>query len=99
MRAMHEAALQLFCAGHVGLTGEALALPLVALAGSQRMGDAAWDAIMHPIGRMLAERCDGVLRIGGPSRGADEMVDIARAHGKPVYASLDDVPARDQTPG
>jgi hypothetical protein len=34
------------------------------------------------------------LRIGGPSRGADEMVDIARAHGKPVYASLDDVPGR-----
>jgi hypothetical protein len=43
---------------------------------------------MHPIGRMLAERCDAVLRIGGPSRGADEMVEIARAHGNSVFTSL-----------
>jgi hypothetical protein len=94
MRAMHESALQLFRAGHIGLTGEDLALPLVALAGSTRMGDAAWDEIMHPIGRLLAERCDAVLRIGGESRGADEMAEIARAHGKPVYTSLDEVPPR-----
>jgi hypothetical protein len=92
LRAMNEAALRLFQAGHLGVTGEALALPLVALAGSLRVGDAAWDTIMHPIGRMLAERCDAVLRIGGPSHGADEMVDIARSRGKSIYWSVDDVP-------
>jgi len=92
LRAMNEAALRLVRAGHLGLTGEALALPLVDLAGSQRMGDAIWDELFHPIGRMLAARCDAVLRIGGPSRGADEMVEVARANGRQVFLSLDDVP-------
>jgi hypothetical protein len=40
MRAMNEASLRLFRAGHVPVTGEAQALPLVELAGSQRIGDA-----------------------------------------------------------
>jgi hypothetical protein len=92
MRAMNQAALHLVRAGHLGITGEALALPLLELAGSQHMGDAVWDEIFHPTGRLLAARCDGVLRIGGPSRGADEMVEVARAHGKRVFLSLDDVP-------
>jgi hypothetical protein len=91
MRAMNEAALSLVRAGHLALTGEAVALPLVATAGSERIGDAAWEELMHPIGRMLAERCDAVLRIGGPSRGADEMVEIARAHGKRVCWSLSEL--------
>jgi hypothetical protein len=97
MRAMNEAALALVRAGHLALTGEAVALPLVALAGSERIGDAPWDELMHPIGRMLAERCDAVLRIGGPSRGADEMVEIAIAHGKSVFTSLDDLINRNLT--
>jgi hypothetical protein len=88
MQAMNEAALALVRAGHLALTGEAVALPLVAIAGSKRPGDGPWDELMQPIGRMLAERCDVVLRIGGPSRGADEMVEIARAHGKSVFTSV-----------
>jgi hypothetical protein len=92
MRAMNEAALSLVRAGHLALTGEAVALPLVELAGSQSIGDAAWDELMHPVGRLLAARCDAVLRIGGPSRGADEMVEIAQAHGKAVFYHLQDVP-------
>jgi hypothetical protein len=92
MRAMNEAALALFRAGHLALTGEAVALPLVKLAGSEGIGDAAWDELMHPIGRMLAERCDAVLRIGGASSGADEMVHIAAANGKQVFHSINEIP-------
>lgn len=33
-----------------------------------------------------------MLRIGGPSQGADRMTDQARAQGKPVYAGLGAVP-------
>jgi hypothetical protein len=91
MRAMNEAALALFRAGHLAITGEAIALPLVALAGSRRMGDEPWNELFHPIGRMLAERCDAVLRIGGPSQGADEMVQIAQASGKAVYFNVKDL--------
>jgi hypothetical protein len=92
MRTMTEAALRLFRAGHLPVTGEALGLPLVAAAGSRQIGDAAWDEIMHPLGRLLAARCDATVRIGGPSRGADEMMAIARAHGRRVFEGLEAVP-------
>ncbi|MFL5733167.1 MAG: DUF4406 domain-containing protein [Chloroflexia bacterium] len=92
MRAMNEAALRLFRAGHIGITGEAVGLPLAELAGSTRVGDDAFNEIMHPIGRLLAVRCDAVLRIGGPSRGADEMVEVAERHGRQVFHRIEDVP-------
>lgn len=92
VEAMNAAALQLFRAGHLPVTGEALALPLVELAGSRQIGDAVFDKIFHPIARLLLARCDAVLRIGGPSAGADEMVALAKESGKDVYSSINDVP-------
>jgi hypothetical protein len=92
VRAMEAFALPLFNAGHVPLIGEWLALPLVALAGSERIGDAAFDAIFHPVAERLVAHCDAILRIGGPSRGADLLVETARDRGLAVYHSLQDVP-------
>jgi hypothetical protein len=91
--AMNEAALGVFRAGHLPVTGEALALPLIELAGSRRVGDTVFDEIFHPIARQLLRRCDAVLRVGGASTGADEMVAIARKHGKPVFTRVDQLPA------
>jgi len=93
VRVMNAAALEVFRAGHLPITGEALALPLIELAGSERVGDAVFDEIFHPIARRLLARCDAVLRVGGASAGADEMVAIAREQGKPVFARLDALPA------
>ncbi len=90
---MNAAALEVFRRGHLPVTGEALALPLVELAGSRAVGDAVFDEIFHPIARRLVRRCDAVLRVGGASAGADEMVEIARAAGKLVFTSPDDLPA------
>ena len=98
VRAMEAFALPLFRAGHIPIIGEWLALPLVALAGSHRVGDAAFDEIFHPIAERLLERCDGVLRVGGPSQGADLMVQVAREHGLAVYSSLHEVPGCESTP-
>ena len=92
VRAMEGCALPLFRAGHLPVVGEWLALPLVALAGSRRVGDAAFDEIFHPIAERLLEKCDAVLRIGGASAGADQMVEIARGRGLQVFHSLDEVP-------
>ena len=92
VRAMEAYALPLFRAGHVPLIGEWLALPLVALAGSQQVGDAAFDAIFHPIAERLLARCDAVLRVGGSSQGADLMVQLARSRGLAVFHKLRDVP-------
>jgi molybdopterin biosynthesis enzyme len=90
---MNRAALDAFRAGHVPVTGEALALPLIELAGSRRVGDQVFDEIFHPIARRLLARCDAVLRVGGASAGADEMVELARADGKLVVSSIRELPA------
>jgi hypothetical protein len=92
MRAMDETALELFRRGHLPVTGEALALPMAAVAGSTRVGDAAFDEVFHPVAERLVARCDAVLRIGGPSAGADEMVAIGERFGARIYRSLADVP-------
>ncbi|WP_370155664.1 DUF4406 domain-containing protein [Streptacidiphilus sp. EB129] len=93
VRAMHQTALDLFRAGHLPVTGEALALPLLETAGSTHPGDPLFQEIFHPIAEQLLARCDAVLRIGGPSQGADRMVAQAVAQGKDVYTSPVDVPA------
>ena len=92
VRAMEDYALPLFRAGHVPIVGEWLALPLVALAGSTHIGDAAFDEIFHPIAERLLARCDAVLRIGGASQGADQMVVSARAGGLRVFSRLQEIP-------
>src|SRR3954454_1752607 len=85
VRAMEDYALPIFRAGHVPIVGEWLALPLVDLGGSTRHCDAAFDEIFHPIAERLLARCDAVLRIGGASQGADQMVASARERGLQVF--------------
>jgi len=92
-RAIQLACLELFRAGHLAVNGEDLALPLAELAGSTRVGDAAFDEVFHPMGRRLVARCDAVLRLPGASAGSDEMVELARARGAAVYTDVDQVPA------
>jgi len=92
VRAMEAYALPLFRAGHVPVVGEWLALPLVALAGSRRVGDEPFNEIFHPIAERLLEHCDAVLRVGGASQGADEMVRVARKRGLRVFHGLHEVP-------
>jgi len=95
VRAMMDAALQLFRAGHLPVLGEWYALPLIEHAGSTGIGDAVFNEIFHPVARRLVAKCDGCLRIGGPSAGADEMVALARAAGRQVFHSLSEIPSPD----
>ena len=90
--AMSDAALRLFRAGHLPVLGEWYALPLIEHAGSIGIGDPVFDDIFHPIARRLVAKCDAVLRIGGPSTGADDMVATAQAHGRRVFLPIEDVP-------
>jgi len=90
--AMEKFALPLFRAGHIPVVGEWVALPLVALAGSTQVGDAAFDEIFHPLAERLLARCDAVLRVGGASQGADQMVAVAKEHGLHVFHSLREIP-------
>lgn len=89
---MESYALPIFRAGHTPMLGEWLALPLVALAGSKKIGDDAFNEVFHPIAVRLLEKCDAVLRVGGPSAGADEMVRVGRSLGLKIYTDLTEIP-------
>jgi hypothetical protein len=89
---MESVALPIFRLGHIPILGEWLALPLVRLAGSTRVGDERFNEIFHPIAERLLDKCDAVLRIGGASQGADLMVQVARKKGLSIYTKLDDIP-------
>jgi hypothetical protein len=95
VEAMTEASLQLFRRGHLPVMGEWFALPLIEHAGSSGIGDGVFNEIFHPISRRLVAKCDACLRIGGASAGADEMVALARQHGKTVYFALEEVGVSD----
>ena len=90
--AMTEASLRLFRKGHLPVMGEWFALPLIEHAGSTGIGDPVFDEIFHPISRRLVAKCDGCLRIGGASVGADEMVALAKSLGKSIYTALEAIP-------
>jgi hypothetical protein len=56
---MESYALPIFRAGHIPILGEWLALPLVELAGSKKIGDEAFSEIFHPI---AVRRLESVTR-------------------------------------
>ena len=92
LRALETAALPLYRAGHIPMIGEWVALPLLAVAGSTRIGDALWEEILYPVANRLITRCDAVLRLPGASAGAENDVRLARELGLPVYHALAEVP-------
>jgi hypothetical protein len=91
VEAMTRVALDLYRRGHLPVLGEWFALPLIEQAERDDAGDADME-IFHPVAERVLERCDAVLRIGGPSEGADRMVATAQRLGKVVYTSVGDVP-------
>ncbi len=92
LQAMNEAALQILRAGHIPVVGEWFALPLVETAGSTQLGDDIFNEIFHPIAHLVAKRCDGCLRLSGPSQGADGMVQLAQSLGQQVFYRIEDIP-------
>jgi hypothetical protein len=92
VRLMESFALPVFRLGHIPVLGEWLALPLVHLAGSKQIGDDAFNEIFHPIAERLLDKCDAVLRVGGESRGADQMVEISRQKGLKIFTKLEQIP-------
>jgi hypothetical protein len=95
---MEAYALPLFRAGHIPVLGEWFALPLAQLAGSKEPGDEAFNEVFHPIAVRLLAHCDAVLRVGGPSVGADMMVEVGHAAGLQVFHKLSEVPGCETMP-
>ena len=91
VRLMTDTALAIYKMGHLPVMGEWFALPLIGAAGSVKMGDDIWNSLFHPVAIRLIQHCDAVLRIGGPSSGADEMVTTGRAHGKIIFNNITEI--------
>lgn len=87
LRRLNEATIAAWERGHTPRIGVNAVLPIIECAGSQR-----YDELMMPICLDLADRCDAVLRVGGPSRGADDEVAAVTARGGRVYGSIADIP-------
>lgn len=85
VKAMTDTALEVYRMGHLPVLGEWFALPLIEAAGSKEIGDPVFNEIFHPVAVKLIDHCDAVLRIGGPSAGADEMVSTGKAKGKIIF--------------
>lgn len=92
VRLMEAVAYQVYQKGHLPVLGEWLALPLIKTAGSSQLGDERFTEIFHPAAMRLLEKCDAVLRIGGASQGADEMVQAAQEQGKIIFLQAQDIP-------
>ena len=89
---MSDIALKVYETGHLPVLGEWFALPLLEAAGSKFIGDDIFNNIFHPVAIKLLDFCNAVLRVGGESKGADEMVRIAREKGKLVFHNLSEIP-------
>ncbi|HWI94024.1 MAG TPA: hypothetical protein VNT20_22270 [Flavisolibacter sp.] len=92
VKAMTDAALEIYRMGHLPVLGEWFALPLIEAAGSRETGDEVFNEIFHPVAIRLIDHCDAVLRIGGPSSGADEMVATGKAKGKMIFLDKNEIP-------
>ena len=94
VEAMEEMSLKVFRRGHLPVMGEWFVLPLLKHAGSKKIGDAVFDEIFHPVARELIGKCDAVLRIGGASTGADDMVATGQRLSKRIFRDLAEIPER-----
>jgi len=92
MQRMNTVALEVYERGHLPVLGEWYALPLLREAGSKAIGDETFRRIFHPSPIRLLDHCDAVLRIGGASEGADEMVRIGAEKGKRIFRDLSEIP-------
>ncbi|MDX2047926.1 MAG: hypothetical protein SFU87_14140 [Chitinophagaceae bacterium] len=89
---MEQTALQLYRMGHLPVLGEWFALPLIKTAGSSKTGDEIFNELFHPSAIRLISKCDAVLRIGGPSSGADEMVRTGKELKKQIFTDISGIP-------
>jgi hypothetical protein len=89
---MNEFALEVYKKGHLPVLGEWFALPLIETAGSKQMGDEIFNEIFHPVAVDLINFCTAVLRVGGPSTGADEMIRTGKLKGKIIYNDISEIP-------
>ena len=85
---LNRAAYEVFQKGHIPIIGVNLALPIIEAAGEH-----TYEEIMMPVSLAASDRCDAILRIGGPSGGADREVERVVARGGQAYKHVSEIPS------
>jgi hypothetical protein len=93
LRSLNQAALAVWRKGHVPLIGINAVKPIIDVAGEEH-----YNAMMMPMCLALAEKCDAVLRVGGPSKGADDEVERVSKGGGLVFKRIEDIQSLNQQP-
>jgi hypothetical protein len=76
--------------------GEWFALPLIEAAGSTKVGGEVFTEMFHPVAVKLIDHCDALLRVGGPSQGADDMIRFGKEKNKIIFSGVDEIPVLNQ---
>jgi len=92
LKAMEDYALPIYKKGHLAVVGEWLAWPVIRQAGGDSHSSEQFSEYQYPVAHRLLEKCDAVLRIPGESKGADLEMGKARAIGKIIFNSLEEIP-------
>ena len=92
VRLMESFALPIFRLGHIPLWANGLPSRWSTSLAQKQIGDDAFNEIFHPLAERLLGKCDAVLRVGGESKGADQMVEIARQNGLKIFTKLEQIP-------
>lgn len=87
LKFLNEVAFQVHQKGHIPVIGVNCALPII-----EKAGEEYYEQIMMPVSLAMAEKCDAVCRVGGPSAGADQEVEYFAAKGLPIYTSIEEIP-------
>lgn len=86
--AMNRAAFLVWQKGHTPIIGVNAALPII-----EAVEEASFEDVMMPLSLALTARCDAILRVGGPSKGADQEVETFVERGLPVFRSIEEIPS------
>ena len=62
LKQLETVALPLWERGHIPMIGEWVALPVWRGAGGSRIGDEAYERIMHPTAERLLDQCGAILQ-------------------------------------
>ncbi len=86
LKAMNEAAAEVYRKGHIPVIGVNAALYV-----ADELKDFARNKVIADISYAIVERCDAILLIEH-SPGADVELEIMKAKGLPVYYSINEIP-------
>lgn len=88
---LNRVAFEVFNKGYIPIVAVNMALPIVQINHLN-------NDIMMPMALAIVTKCDCLLRLDGPSSGADDETALMLALGRKVYYSVEEIPVSSNPP-